>query len=74
MEMFAKLSEYIDQEIDEVQRREVEAHVAECVTCFSCLLSLKQTIALCKQTGGQPVPQVFSQKLQSMVQHIQRLP
>ena len=74
MEMFAKLSEYIDQEIDKTQRLEIEAHVAECVACFSCLLSLKQTIALCKQTGSQPVPQVFSQKLQTMVQHIQRLP
>ena len=74
LEMFAQLSEYIDREIDETQRRQIEAHVAECVGCFSCLLSLKQTIALCKQTGSQPVPPVFSQKLQSMLQHIQRSP
>ncbi len=72
LELFGKLSEYIDREMDETERRDFEAHVAECLACLSCLQSLKQTIALCKQTGRQPVPAVFSQKLQSMVQDLQR--
>lgn len=72
LELFDKLSEYIDREMDETERRSIEAHVAECLACFSCLQSLKQTIALCKQTGRQPVPAVFSQKLQTMVQGLQR--
>jgi anti-sigma factor RsiW len=70
--LFDRLSEYIDREMDESELREIEAHVAECLACLSCLQSLKQTIALCKQTGRQPVPAVFSQKLQSMVQGLQR--
>jgi len=72
LELFSRLSEYIDGEMDEVQRRQIEAHVAECVACFACLQSLKQTIALCKQTGRQMVPEVFSEKLQTMIQEIQR--
>lgn len=71
LELFDKLSEYIDGEMDEVQRRAIEAHVKECVACFACLQSLKRTIALCKQTGRQMVPEVFSTKLQTMIQHIQ---
>jgi anti-sigma factor RsiW len=71
LELFDKLSEYIDGETDETERREIEAHVAQCVACFGCLQSLRQTIALCKQAGRQPVPAVFSQKLQTMIQHIQ---
>jgi anti-sigma factor RsiW len=73
LELFAKLSEYIDGETDEAQRRQIEAHVAECAACYACLLSLKQTIALCKQTSRQTVPAVFSEKLQSKIQDIQRV-
>ena len=72
LDLFGKLSEYIDREMDETERRDFEAHVAECLACLSSLQSLKQTIALCKQTGRQPVPAVFSQKLQIMVQGLQR--
>ena len=72
LDLFSKLSEYIDREMDETERRDIETHVAECLACLSCLQSLKQTIALCRQTGRQPVPAVFSQKLQTMVQGLQR--
>jgi len=71
LELFDKLSEYIDGEMDEAQRRTIEAHVKECVACFACLQSLKRTIVLCKQTGRQMVPEVFSAKLQTLLQHIQ---
>ena len=72
LDLFGKLSAYIDREMDDAERRDFEAHVAECLACFSSLQSLKQTIALCKQTGRQPVPALFSQKLQIMVQGLQR--
>jgi len=74
LELFDRLSEYIDEEMDETQRREIEAHIAQCVACFGCLQSLRQTIALCKQAGRQTVPAVFSEKLQTMIQHIQSAP
>jgi anti-sigma factor RsiW len=72
MDLFRRLSEYIDREMDPTELREIEAHVAECLTCLACLESLKQTIGLCKQTARQPVPAVFSQKLHSMVENLQR--
>ena len=71
LELFDKLSEYIDGEMDAAERREIEAHIAQCIACFGCLQSLKRTIALCKQAGRQTVPAVFSEKLQTMLQHIQ---
>jgi anti-sigma factor RsiW len=72
LELFDRLSEYIDQEMDPAELQEIEAHLTECLTCFSCLQSLQQTIGLCKQTARQPVPAVFSQKLHSWVQDLQR--
>ncbi len=74
LELFDQLSEYIDGEMDEIGRREIEAHVSRCLACFGCLQSLKRTIALCKQTGRQTVPPVFSAKLQNMILHIQSAP
>ncbi|MCK7514584.1 MAG: hypothetical protein MZV70_68355 [Desulfobacterales bacterium] len=54
----------------EAERREIEAHIAECLACFACLQSLKQTIALCKQAGRQPVPGGVLRKLQTMIQDL----
>jgi len=71
LQLFDKLSEYIDGEMEEAERRDIEAHIAHCAACFGCLQSLKRTIALCKQAGRQTVPPVFSAKLQDMIQHIQ---
>jgi anti-sigma factor RsiW len=68
LELFEKLSEYIDQELEPETRRHIEAHVAECLACFECLQTLKQTIALCRQAGDQPVPAAFSRKLHAMLQ------
>ena len=72
LELFDRLSDYIDREMDPAELQEIEAHVTECLACSSCLQSLKQTIVLCKQAGRQPVPAVFSQRLQSLVQDLQR--
>lgn len=72
--LFDKLSEYIDGEMEETERREIEIHISQCVACFGCLQSLQRTIALCKQAGSQTVPAVFSEKLQTMIQHIQSAP
>jgi anti-sigma factor RsiW len=68
LELFEKLSEYIDQELAPETRRHIEAHVAECLDCFACLQTLIQTIALCRQAGDQPVPSAFSHKLHATLQ------
>lgn len=72
LQLFDRLSEYIDGEMDEAQRRDIEAHVAQCLACFGCLQSLRQTIALCKQAGCQTMPAVLSARLQTMFQRIQQ--
>ena len=70
LEMFKRLSEYLDNELDEVTCNEIEHHVKDCVPCFSCLQTLKRTVDLCKQTANKPVPEEFSQKLKEMIQNM----
>ncbi len=70
LEMFKRLSEYLDNELDELTCNEIERHVKECVPCFACLQTLKRTVDLCKQTANKPVPKEFSQKLREMIQNM----
>jgi len=70
LEMFKRLSEYLDNELDELTCIEIERHVKECVPCFSCLQTLKRTVDLCKQTANKPVPREFSEKLKEMIQNM----
>ena len=70
LEMFEKLSEYIDGELDYATCEEIERHAKDCVACFSCMETLKKTVALCKNAQEQPVPQEFSKKLQEIIQNL----
>ena len=70
LEMFKRLSEYLDNELDDITCEEIETHVKECVPCFSCMQTLKRTVDLCKQAPDQPIPKDFSEKLKALVQNI----
>jgi anti-sigma factor RsiW len=63
LELFGKLSEYIDDELAPDERRAVEAHVAGCVACLACLQTLRRTVALCRTGADHPVPAEFSRRL-----------
>lgn len=67
LEMFARLSEYIDNELDEITCRDIERHLSHCPPCQVCLSTLKQTVALCKNMEKQSIPRDFSVKLKSII-------
>jgi anti-sigma factor RsiW len=70
LQMFKRLSEYLDNELDEATSKELERHVQQCVSCFVCLQTLKRTVDLCRQAENQPVPKAFSEKLKEMIQNM----
>jgi anti-sigma factor RsiW len=70
LELFERLSEYLDNELDEISCQEIEQHIKECVPCFVCLQTLKRTVDLCKQIDSKPVPQGFSQKLRKIIENM----
>ena len=67
IELFTKLSEYIDNELDEVSCKDIEAHLADCPCCNACLETLKRTVAFCREVEERPVPETLSQRLQEIV-------
>jgi anti-sigma factor RsiW len=70
LEMFKKLSEYIDGELDQVTCKELERHVEECVSCKICLATLKKTVMICNEMESNPVPEDVSQRLKEMIQNL----
>jgi hypothetical protein len=68
--MFEKLSEYIDNELDEMTCRDIERHVEDCVPCKICLETLKRTVKLCNKVDSTPVPESVSLKLKELIQSV----
>ena len=70
LEMFEKLSEYIDGELDQAACAEIQKHAEDCVACFSCLETLKRTVALCNNVGDRPIPQNLSERLKEIIENM----
>jgi len=70
LELFEKLSEYLDNELDEITCQEIEQHIKDCVPCFVCMQTLKRTVDLCKQAANKPVPAEVSQKLREIIENM----
>ena len=70
LEMFEKLSEYIDGELDHAACAEIKKHAEDCVACFSCLETLKRTVALCNNVGDRPIPQNLSERLKEIIENM----
>lgn len=68
--MFEKLSEYIDNELDELTSQDIERHLEECIPCKICLVTLKRTVKLCKEMESNPVPESVSLKLKGLIQNM----
>lgn len=70
LSMFEKLSEYIDNELDDSTCQDIERHLEECIPCKICLVTLKRTVKLCKEMESNPVPETFSKKLKELIQNM----
>jgi anti-sigma factor RsiW len=65
--IFKRLSEYIDNELDEKTYEEMRIHIKECVKCEVCLETLRRTMDLCRNMKMQGVPDRLRKRLKLMV-------
>lgn len=72
LDLFARLSEYLDNELDGSLCRTIEAHLAQCRACRVCLATLERTVALCRASGSHPVPEGFSKQLRALINDLQK--
>ena len=66
-ELFARLSEYLDRELDTTAAEEIRRHLEHCPPCQICLGTLQRTVSLCAALERQPVPANFSRRLMAML-------
>lgn len=63
---FARLSEFIDQELGDEACEEIKHHIEHCDCCSACLDTLNKTIELCRNMKDKPVPSDLSQRLKNI--------
>jgi len=68
LELFKRLSEYIDDELDEQTCEEIERHVRECTLCRVCLETLKRSVDICRHTETQSMPASLSKRINMLIQ------
>jgi RNA polymerase sigma-70 factor (ECF subfamily) len=51
-ELFAALSDYLDEKLDDSMCGRMEAHLGDCRPCQAFLATLEQTIAQCRKTSS----------------------
>ena len=62
-EMFARLSEYLDGELDAEICSRIEAHMGDCPPCEAFLESLRRTVNLARDLPEHELPEDFTREL-----------
>lgn len=70
LQMFEVYSAYIDGELDEKKRQEVENHMTSCKECQACIATLKKTKELCNHMPCQKAPDAFTKKLHEKIHNL----
>ncbi|MFZ5989211.1 MAG: anti-sigma factor family protein [Bacillota bacterium] len=62
-EIIELISLYIDNELDDAKKAEVEEHISSCESCRSEIEELKEVVNMCKNVEDVELPEGFSEKL-----------
>jgi anti-sigma factor RsiW len=58
-----ELSDYLDEEVQEDVRRELERHMAECPNCWVMVDTTKKTLSIYKKLEPDPLPEGLKERL-----------
>ncbi len=69
LEVFARLSEYIDGELPEDDCAEIEQHIADCPPCIEFLRNLRRSVAASREVQSDlrpgPIPTEIQARLRA---------
>lgn len=63
-----ELSDYLDEEVREDVRRELERHMAECPNCWVMVDTTKKTLNIYKKLDPDPLPEPLKARLMQAIQ------
>jgi anti-sigma factor RsiW len=71
-ELFERLSEYLDGELDPALCSEAESHLGDCPPCREFLESLRRTVGILSRLPGEPVPEEIRREVRESVERLRR--
>ena len=71
-ELFARLSEYLDGELDEALCSETETHLEDCPPCRDFLESLRRTVALLDRLPAERMPEEIRREVRESLEKLRR--
>jgi anti-sigma factor RsiW len=72
-EILAKISSYLDAELDTAVCDAIEQHCLECPSCAVAVKGLQETVGLCRQAATVPLPDAVRRRaLESVRQLLDR--
>jgi RNA polymerase sigma-70 factor (ECF subfamily) len=71
--MFAELSDYLDQQLDDSLCEELERHMTGCEPCQAFVATLEATIEQCRHSAGDVPPPKAARLREELMQQYQRL-
>ncbi len=71
-ELFARLSEYLDGEMEEALCAETETHLEDCPPCRDFLESLRRTVALLDRLPAEKVPEEIRREVRDSLERLRR--
>lgn len=69
-ELFEKLSEYLDGELDPRTCEDAEEHLEDCAPCRAFLESLRRTVALLDHLPAESVPEEIAREVREAVRRL----
>ncbi len=66
-ELFARLSEYVDDELSEELCTEIQRHLADCAPCVNFAHTLRTTAELCRRLPSRPIPPEVAAELHAIL-------
>ena len=69
-ELFARLSEYLDGELEPGLCDETDRHLGDCAPCQKFLESLRRTVAILNRLPGEPLPEKMRREMSQALRRL----
>jgi anti-sigma factor (TIGR02949 family) len=69
-EILAGISTYLDGDLDAADCEAIERHCRECPSCAKVVEGLRETVGLCRQVAGVPLPEAVRQRARDRIRSL----
>ncbi len=70
LELFSRLSDYLDGTLEPALAAELERHLADCLPCEGVARTLRRTVDLCHRLPPQPVPEDVRREVRALLDRL----